>query len=100
MKNYLVAVPTQADEYRPDLIAIPASTDFSKWKYDDATSIEIESPNEVSKHPEQIVRNAKKWRELNLSRCIIYVRESDVERVKRILDEAGIKDGVEVRGVT
>lgn len=50
------------------------------------------------KHPEQIVRNALKWKELGLSRCIIYVHRDDVERVKKILRDSG-GQSVEARGV-
>lgn len=61
--------------------------------------MEIESSVEVEKHPEQIVRNARKWRELNLSRCLIYTPKDKVEKVKEILREARVDDGVEVVGV-
>ena len=43
-------------ESRPDLVAIPIDRATLRPEYDRAIAIEIESCNEISTHPEQVVR--------------------------------------------
>jgi Cdc6-like AAA superfamily ATPase len=61
-QGYYVA-PAKQDQNltsRPDLIAIPIDKASLRPIYDKAIAIEIESCNEISTHPEQVVRNWRK----------------------------------------
>jgi energy-coupling factor transporter ATP-binding protein EcfA2 len=61
-QGYYVAPAKQSSnlESRPDLVAIPIDRATLRPEYDRAIAIEIESCNEISTHPEQVVRNWRK----------------------------------------
>ncbi|BDB97456.1 helicase HerA domain-containing protein [Saccharolobus caldissimus] len=62
MKNkyYVVTVKQTPDlAARPDLAAIPFDTNYT-LRYDQAVAVEIESCNELSVHPEQVMHNFRK----------------------------------------
>uniref|UniRef100_UPI000B119BA8 helix-turn-helix transcriptional regulator n=1 Tax=Sulfuracidifex tepidarius TaxID=1294262 RepID=UPI000B119BA8 len=61
-QGYYVAPAKQSQELssRPDLVAIPIDKSSLRPLYDRAIAIEIESCNELSVHPEQVVRNWRK----------------------------------------
>ena len=57
--RYYVAVAKQTGDARPDLVAIPLDANF-KPHYSRSVAVEIESCNELSVHPEQVVHNWRK----------------------------------------
>ena len=61
-QGYYVAPAKQSPilESRPDLVAIPIDRATLRSEYDRAIAIEVESCNEISTHPEQVVHNWRK----------------------------------------
>ncbi|BCU68625.1 hypothetical protein HS7_20620 [Sulfolobales archaeon HS-7] len=62
-KGYIVIPGRQQGDIRADFLALKYDSSY-KLKYDDVIAAEIESPNELSVHAEQVVRNMKKYNEL------------------------------------
>ncbi|MEJ2780590.1 TraM recognition domain-containing protein [Stygiolobus sp. CP850M] len=62
-KGYIVVPGKQQGDVRPDFLALKYDTSY-RVKYDGVIAVEIESPNELSVHVEQVVRNMKKYNEL------------------------------------
>ncbi|QXJ30337.1 ATP-binding protein [Saccharolobus shibatae] len=62
-KGYIIVPGKQQGDVRPDFLALKYDSNY-KVKYDGVIAVEIESPNELSVHIEQVVRNMKKYNEL------------------------------------
>jgi len=60
-EGYTVVRGRQEGDIRPDFVAFPYDKSTYRPKYTEAIAIEIESPNEVEVHPEQVKRNMIKY---------------------------------------
>nr|WP_011225196.1 ATP-binding protein [Sulfolobus islandicus]CAG38235.1 putative TraG protein [Sulfolobus islandicus] len=60
-KGFTVVRGKQEGEIRPDLVAFPFDKSTYRPQYSKAIAIEIESPNELGAHPEQVRRNMQKY---------------------------------------
>jgi DNA helicase HerA-like ATPase len=87
-QGYTVTRGKQEGEIRPDLVAFPYDKSTFRPKYAEAIAIEIESPNEVDVHPEQVRRNMQKYIPIaNLFKEIhIWTAEEKLEKLKQIYD--------------
>jgi len=59
--GYTVVRGKQEGDIRPDFVAFPYDKSTYRPKYSEAIAIEIESPNELNTHPEQVRRNMQKY---------------------------------------
>jgi hypothetical protein len=60
-QGFAVVRGRQEGDVRPDLVAFPYDRSTFRPKYSDAIAVEIESPNELDTHPEQVRRNMQKY---------------------------------------
>ena len=92
-KKYFVTVSTQdftkKDKLRTDLIAYDYDNDV-------AISVEIESYSEVESHPEHVLLNMKKWKDMGFSQCHVWSKHKLVAEIKEKLDSS-IKDDDNVK---
>jgi DNA helicase HerA-like ATPase len=88
-KGYTVVRGKQEGEIRPDFVAFPFDKSTFRPKYAEAIAIEIESPNEVNVHPEQVRRNMQKYIPIqNLFKEIhIWTAKDMFPKLKKIYDE-------------
>ncbi|MDH3779431.1 MAG: type IV secretion system DNA-binding domain-containing protein [Nitrosopumilus sp.] len=70
---------SKKDELRTDLIAYDYSNDM-------AISVEIESHSEVESHPEHVLLNMKKWKEMGFSQCHVWSKHKQVVEIKEKID--------------
>jgi hypothetical protein len=81
-KCYFVTVAiqdfTKKDKLRTDLIAYD-------YDHDTAISVEIESYSEVDSHPEHVLLNMKKWKEMGFSQCHVWSAHKQVAEIKEKL---------------
>jgi len=63
-KGYTIVRGKQKDDIRPNFVAIPYDRSTFRSNYEDAIALEIESPNEVSVHPEQVKKNMIKYKQI------------------------------------
>lgn len=82
-EGYFVTIAVQdfskKDELRTDLIVYDYSNDI-------AISVEIESHSEVESHPEHVLLNMKKWKEMGFSQCHVWSTHKQVAEIKEKLD--------------
>nr|WP_011114786.1 ATP-binding protein [Sulfolobus islandicus]AAK06908.1 ORF1042 [Sulfolobus islandicus] len=88
-KGYVIVRGKQEGDIRPDLVAFPYDRSTFRPKYSEAVAIEIESPNEVSTHPEQVRRNMQKYIPIHslFKEIRIYTTEGAYDRLKQIYDD-------------
>jgi DNA helicase HerA-like ATPase len=87
-QGYTVTRGKQEGDIRPDLVAFAIDRSTFRPHYDEAIAIEIESPNEIEVHPEQVRRNMMKYITIqNLFKEIhIWTAEEKLEKLKQIYD--------------
>jgi DNA-binding MarR family transcriptional regulator len=87
-KGYAVERGKQEGEIRPDFVAIKYEKSTYKPDYSNVIAIEIESPNEIEVHPEQVKRNMIKYIPIaNLFKEIhIWTSEEKFDKLKEIYD--------------
>jgi len=88
-EGLVIAAGKQQGDVRPDFVAFPYDRETLRPRYDEAIAVEIESPNELSTHPEQVKRNMLKY--LNITDLFkeirLYTDENAFEKLKKIYDE-------------
>jgi DNA-binding MarR family transcriptional regulator len=87
-KGYIVVRGRQEGEIRPDFVAIKYEKSTFKPDYNNAIAIEIESPNEIEVHPEQVRRNMQKYIPIaDLFKEIhLWTSEDKLKKLKEIYD--------------
>ncbi|WP_230951066.1 ATP-binding protein [Sulfolobus acidocaldarius] len=87
-QGYTVTRGKQEGDIRPDLVAFAIDKSTFRPHYNEAIAIEIESPNEIEVHPEQVRRNMMKYIPIqNLFKEIhIWTAEEKLEKLKQIYD--------------
>ena len=80
---------TKKDKLRTDLIAYDYDNDL-------AISVEIESYSEVESHPEHVLLNMKKWKDMGFSGCHVWSAHKQVTEIKEKIDSS-IKDDDNVK---
>jgi len=86
--GYIIVRGKQVGEVRPDFVAIPYDKSTFRPNYKDAIALEIESPNEIEVHPEQVKRNIQKYIPIaDLFKEIhIWTSEEKFDKLKEIYD--------------
>jgi len=92
-KGYVVVRGKQEGDIRPDFVAIKYEKSTYKPDYNNAIAIEIESPNEIDVHPEQVRRNMQKYIVINdlFKEIHVWTSEDKLKKLKEIYDSF-IKD--------
>ncbi|WP_088912492.1 ATP-binding protein [Sulfolobus acidocaldarius] len=87
-QGYTITRGKQEGEIRPDFVAFPYDKSTFRPKYTEAIAVEIESPNEIEVHPEQVRRNMMKYIPIqNLFKEIhIWTAEEKFDKLKEIYD--------------
>jgi DNA helicase HerA-like ATPase len=87
-KGYVVIRGKQEGEIRPDFVAIKYEKSTYKPDYNNVIAIEVESPNEIEVHPEQVRRNMQKYIPIaNLFKEIhLWTSEEKFDKLKEIYD--------------
>ena len=87
-QGYTITRGKQEGDIRPDLVAFAIDRSTFKPHYDEGIAIEIESPNEIDVHPEQVKRNMQKYiitkdlfKEIHL-----WTSEDKLKKLKEIYD--------------
>ena len=87
-QGYTITRGKQEGDIRPDLVAFAIDRSTFRPHYDEAIAIEIESPNEIDVHPEQVKRNMQKYivtkdlfKEIHL-----WTSEDKLKKLKEIYD--------------
>jgi DNA-binding Lrp family transcriptional regulator len=87
-QGYTITRGKQEGDIRPDFVAFPFDKSTYRPKYTEGIAIEIESPNEIDVHPEQVRRNLQKYIPIqNLFKEIhIWTSEDAFPKLKQIYD--------------
>jgi len=87
-QGYTITRGRQEGDIRPDFVAFPFDKSTYRPKYTEGIAIEIESPNEIDVHPEQVRRNLQKYIPIqNLFKEIhIWTSEDAFPKLKQIYD--------------
>jgi hypothetical protein len=87
-KGYVVVRGKQEGDIRPDFVAIKYEKTTFKPDYNNVIAIEIESPNEINVHPEQVRKNMQKYLPIsNLFKEIhIWTTKESFDKLKQIYD--------------
>ncbi len=82
-EGYFVTMSTQdftkKDKLRTDLIAYDYDNDL-------AISVEIESYSEVESHPEHVLLNMQKWKDMGFSSCHVWSSHKQIAEIKEKID--------------
>jgi DNA helicase HerA-like ATPase len=88
-EGLVVVAGKQQGDVRPDFVGFPYDRETLRPRYDEAIAVEIESPNELSTHSEQVKHNMLKY--LNITDLFkeirLYTDENAFEKLKKIYDE-------------
>jgi len=86
--GYITVRGKQEGEVRPDFIAFPYDKSTFRVNYTEAIAIEIESPNEIEVHPEQVKRNMLKYIQIQniFNEIHIWTSEEKFDKLKEIYD--------------
>jgi DNA helicase HerA-like ATPase/DNA-binding Lrp family transcriptional regulator len=86
--GYTVTRGKQEGDIRPDLVAFVIDKSTFRPHYNEAIAIEIESPNEIEVHPEQVRRNMQKYIPIvDLFKEIhLWTSEEKFDKLKQIYD--------------
>jgi DNA helicase HerA-like ATPase len=86
--GYTVTRGRQEGDIRPDLVAFVIDKSTFRPHYNEAIAIEIESPNEIEVHPEQVRRNMQKYIPIaDLFKEIhLWTSEDKLKKLKEIYD--------------
>jgi len=88
-QGYYVA-PAKQDQNltsRPDLIAIPIDKASLRTMYDKTIAIEVESCNELSVHPEQVVHNWRKESTKDFSEIHSWTYEECFDKLQQLYNQ-------------
>jgi DNA helicase HerA-like ATPase len=87
-KGYTIVRGKQEGEIRPDFVAIPYDRSTFRPNYKDAIALEIESPNEISVHPEQVKKNMIKYMQIKdlFKEIHVWTSEDIFPKLKEIYD--------------
>ena len=87
-KGYTIVRGKQEGEIRPDLVVFPYDRSTFRPNYEDAIALEIESPNEVSVHPEQVKKNMVKYMQIKdlFKEIHVWTSEDMFPKLKEIYD--------------
>nr|WP_011229432.1 DUF87 domain-containing protein [Sulfolobus sp. NOB8H2]CAA09120.1 hypothetical protein [Sulfolobus sp. NOB8H2] len=87
-KGYTVTRGKQQGEIRPDLVAFPVDKSTFRPGYSEAIAVEIESPNEIEVHPEQVKRNMQKYLQIKdlFKEIHIWTSEEKFSKLQQIYD--------------
>jgi len=87
-RGYTVVRGRQEGDIRPDFVAFPYDKSTYRPKYSDAIAIEIESPNEINVHPEQVRRNMQKYIPIQdlFKEIQLWTSEEAFPKLKQIYD--------------
>jgi len=87
-KRYTITSGRQEGEIRPDFVTIPYDCSTFRPNYKDAISLEIESLNEVSVHPEQVKKNMIKYMQIKdlFKEIHVWTTEDMLPKLKEIYD--------------
>ncbi|WP_016731335.1 type IV secretory system conjugative DNA transfer family protein [Saccharolobus islandicus] len=85
-KGYVVVRGKQEGEIRPDFVAIKYEKNTFKPDYNNVIAVEIESPNEVEVHPEQVKKNMIKYMPIKelFKEIQIWTSEEKFDKLKEI----------------
>ena len=75
--------------YRTDLVAY----DYGKGI---SVSVEIESYSEVESHPEHVLLNMTKWKEMGFAQCHVWSRSAKVREIRKRIIDPELREGVTV----
>ena len=90
MKQGYYVVPAKQSpnlESRPDLVAIPIDRATLRSEYDRAIAIEVESCNEISTHPEQVVHNWRKESTKDFSEIHSWAYEECFDKLQQLYNQ-------------
>ena len=87
-KGYVVVRGKQEGGIRPDFVAIKYEKTTFKPDYNNVIAIEVESPNEIEVHPEQVKRNMIKYVTISdlFKEIHIWTSEDKFNKLKEIYD--------------
>jgi hypothetical protein len=87
-KSYAIEKGKQSGDIRPDFVAIKYEKPSFKLDYSNAIAIEIESPNEIEVHPEQVRHNMEKYIPVTslFKEIHIWTSEDKFDKLKNIYD--------------
>jgi DNA helicase HerA-like ATPase len=91
-EGYIIAPGRQEGDIRPDFVALTYDKTTLRPNYSNIIIIEIESPNEVDVHPEQVKRNMQKYLSLDertksiIREIHIWTSEEKFDKLKQIHD--------------
>jgi len=87
-QGYTVTRGKQEGDIRPDLVAFAIDRSTFRPHYDEAIAIEIESPNEIDVHPEQVKRNMQKYIVIKdlFKEIHLWTSEDKLKKLKEIYD--------------
>ena len=87
-EGYVVVPGKQEGDVRPDFVAFPYDRATLRPKYDEAIAVEIESPNELTVHQEQVKRNMLKYMNLGVFKEVrVYTSEDEFHKLKKVYEE-------------
>ncbi len=81
---YVVPVLLEGPEPRPDLVAIPLKEGY-QLDLDNAIAVEIESPQEVQAHPDQVLRNLTKESTKHFKEIHVWTSKEVSDKLKEIV---------------
>ena len=87
-QGYTVTRGKQEGDIRPDLVAFAIDKSTFRPHYNEAIAIEIESPNEIEVHPEQVKRNMQKYIVIKdlFKEIHLWTSEEKFNKLKQIYD--------------
>jgi len=87
-QGYTITRGKQEGDIRPDLVAFAIDRSTFRPHYDEAIAIEIESPNEIDVHPEQVKRNMQKYIVIKdlFKEIHLWTSEDKLKKLKEIYD--------------
>jgi len=91
-EGYIIAPGRQEGDIRPDFVALNYDKTTLRPDYSNITIIEIESPNEVEVHPEQVRKNMQKYLSLDertkgvIREVHLWTSEEKFVKLKEIYD--------------
>jgi len=87
-QGYTITRGKQEGDIRPDLVAFVIDRSTFRPHYDEAIAIEIESPNEIDVHPEQVKRNMQKYIVIKdlFKEIHLWTSEDKLKKLKEIYD--------------
>jgi len=90
--GYIISPGRQEGDIRPDFVALTYDKSTLRPNYSNTIIIEIESPNEVGVHPEQVRKNMQKYPSLDertksiIKEIHIWTSEEKFDKLKEIYD--------------